>query len=234
MSDFFNIDNIEKLTQRFTLGGLGLYLFSLNLSRPVVIDDIYEAEIAILSVAFLSYIGIEITSKTRLGEQNVFRYVDWTITTPILTYTYWRLANFLGYKNSFIPLGVSAGLMSALGYFVENGSTREIRRNSFIISTIFYVIVLIEIFRIDAFLKIVIPKKFFGYLSIIPLFFLFGWGLYPVAFLFDRPTRQSIWNILDFINKPIYTIIFNDILRGLKKNGIIKNNKNNIKKYKNI
>jgi len=195
---------MNTLTRTGTLAAMGITRLSLS-EGPI--PEITQAERDILNVAFGSYLGLVATD----GAEE-FRYLDWAITTPLLTYTYWKLAEDWGWDGPFQTLGASAALMSALGYLAQKGRTEEIRRSAFIVSSLFFLIIVIEVLRINAFLQAQIPEERKGLLGIIPLFFIFGWGVYPLVFYADKELRNSVWDIMDLINKPIYTLVYNNVL----------------------
>lgn len=198
---------MNTVTRNGTLVAMGLTRATLP-EGPI--PEITQAEKDILNVAFGSYLGLAATD----GAAG-FRYFDWVITTPLLTYTYWKLAEDWGWQGNFETLGVSAALMSALGYLSQEGPTAELRNAAFIISSLFFLVIVVEVLRINAYLQRVIPEERKGNLSIIPWFFILGWGLYPLVFYGPPNLRDSVWNILDLINKPVYTLVYNDILEQI-------------------
>lgn len=198
---------MNSLTQVGTLGAMALTRATLQ-EGPI--PEITQAEKDILNVATASYVGLVATENT-----DEFRYIDWVITTPLLTYTYWKLAEDQGWEGPFETLGVSAALMSALGYLSQKGPSEEVRKAAFLISSLFFLVIVVEVLRINAYLQKVIPEERKGLLGIIPWFFILGWGLYPAVFYASAEIRDTVWNILDLINKPVYTLVYNDILEQI-------------------
>jgi bacteriorhodopsin len=208
-----NFQSINGLTRTGTLTGLVLTKLTLpdssdDFASPI--PEITQAENNILNVATASYLGLVVTN----GSPEL-RYFDWVITTPLLTYTYWKLVEDWGWDKPFETLGISAALMSALGYLAQKGKTEVLRKSAFLISSLFFLVIVIEVLRINTFLQQQIPEERKGLLGVIPWFFILGWGLYPLVFYASKEIKDTVWNLLDLINKPIYTLVYNRIINQI-------------------
>lgn len=201
-----NKGKMEATLMKFNTVGLVSVLvheLQTNLEKNV---DIQKASTAILAIAGTQYtISAYLYGRyPKLAEE--IRYIDWILTTPLLLYTYWRLANVHGYESKFKYLAVAVILMIALGFMAENGDSR----NWFIISMIPYFYILYEILNIQKMFK---EKKMEKHYSL-GQFFIYGWAIYPAAFYAPDTFKYVLYSIGDFVNKGVYSIMLYNILKN--------------------
>lgn len=196
--------------------------FFVLLIKNVVADkvakysNIQSAEVAILGIALTQYaltFIIEnsniLTKDTEIFAQQL-RYFDWLLTTPLLLYTYWKLAELEGYSGDFFILFIMDFVMIVSGIIAENFvKNRLYKYYIFIIGSLAYLVIFIKILEIMSFFsdKNQYGKKQLGY------FFLIGWLIYPLGFFFNEEFKFVLYSIGDFINKGIYSIVLNNILQ---------------------
>jgi bacteriorhodopsin len=168
--------------------------------------DIQKASSSILSIASTQYaISLYLYQRYPTIAQEI-RYIDWLMTTPLLLFTYWKLAKNHGYKSKFEYLGISVVLMVSFGYIAEKN------RNSykwFILSIIPYLFILNEIMKIQ---EMFIKNGMTEYSSL-GNFFIYGWTLYPLAFYASDKWKFILYSLGDFINKGVYSIMLYEILK---------------------
>lgn len=157
---------------------------------------------------------------------NGFRYLNWLIDVPMLLIQILFVAGIVGvaFKKYLVAFATNGVLMIVTGYigqFYEPGRDTE---NIFlwivwgVISTIFYVFVLIYITRVikegKANMEGSSGQALFAF--ILPLFYV-AWTIYPVAYVMpllpDLATglvlQQVIYTIADISSKVIYGVILN-------------------------
>ena len=137
-------------------------------------------------------------------EINVNRYVDWSITTPImllvliLAFAY-NLKTKLVFSD-YLVLLVFNYIMLGFGFLGEND---YINKNAGLVlgfggfSALYYFI----------YVKYIKSKKIFDN-QILFYAFLILWSLYGVSYLFDPITRNVGYNILDLLSKCFVGIFF--------------------------
>jgi len=178
-------------------------------------QSIRNAELAILAIAFTQYALTFIIENSNVlnKDANLFaqqlRYFDWLITTPLLLYTYWKLANIDGYKDDFFLLFAMDVVMIVSGMvaelFVKDTMTKYI---FFIIGGIAYGVIFWKVLEIMNFYsdKRETKKQRLGF------YFLIGWMVYPLAFFLNDEFKFILYSIGDFINKGLYSISLNEII----------------------
>lgn len=142
-----------------------------------------------------------------------WRYVDWILTTPLLLGTFYLLAKEKGYQESFIPVFIANILMIIFGYLAEYPELTGINKWVWYgLSTLMLVYILVTVYQWDTFLlNQGVDTKNLSY------FFYFGWSLYGLNFLSpDEELRQVNFNILDFINKVLYSYALTEVIDGIK------------------
>ena len=208
----YDIEIPEIQTSTLTTTFLLSVLSTKILTKPSQgYESINNSEIAILLIASIQYL---ITSGMKdIKKIQRLRYLDWILTTPLLLFTYWELARFEGWNGSYYNLLIPNILMIVFGYlaeFPEVICNRLSRNILYIISTIFLIIVLYEIFRITSFLK----ENNYNTQNI-EYFFYIGWTLYGLNFLNPNENlRQTGFNILDLFNKGIYSLYLDSVIRN--------------------
>lgn len=175
-------------------------------------ESIFKAETAILGIAFTQYILTFTIENSNVLDKNVnlfaqqLRYIDWLITTPLLLYTFWKLARTDGYTGGFQYLLIAVIIM------IIAGMIAEFKNNNLFywIGCLAYVVIFIEIVRIMNFYSSETNKnenrKNLGW------FFIFGWLIYPIAYFFNDNIKYILYSIADFINKGIYSIYLYSVI----------------------
>jgi bacteriorhodopsin len=197
-----------------------LFLFVLLIKTLFSTEDkkyesIRNSEIAILGIAFTQYALTFIIENSDVLEKDSslfaqqLRYFDWLITTPLLLYTYWKLAEVEGYGGEYFLLFAMDMIMIICGMiaeiFVKDVS---VKFWLFAIGTIAYGIIFWKILEIMNFFrdKGETKKKNLGW------FFIFGWAIYPLAFFLGDEAKFILYSFGDFINKGIYSIYLSEII----------------------
>jgi len=208
--------SLVQITTTGTLIGLGSALgFVLATPKSTVrrspetralFREIRQLDIAILGTASLQY-GVAVTGVWNL-ELERLRYLDWIITTPLLLKTVHTLAQSVGYAGTFKTALVGAIVMVTAGYlarFVD----RTQRRLWWAVGMLALLVVLVEVYRWCEFLKARGVR-----LGALPWFFYVGWSLYGINFLNPDPASRSVlFNVLDFINKAVYSLVLQTVTR---------------------
>ncbi len=199
-----NDSSIEITTRYATLITFFLLIILLinNDTNNSSTEEISTADKTLLMVAFLSYLGLSIRN------DDLFRYIDWIITTPLLLYTFWLLARQRGYNRSFVSIGVAAALMSALGLLASTNYNKQYIILFLVVSWLLLVYILYEVYLINNFL---ISQNLN---TILPYFFYILWPLYGLVFFIkDLNTKYTLWNILDFLSKGVYTVVLVSVIQ---------------------
>jgi len=179
------------------------------------IESILKAETAILAIAFTQYALTFIIENSNVldKDSNLFaqqlRYIDWLITTPLLLYTFWKLARTDGYTGGFEFLLVADIVMILAGMIAEFYTGKYHNNLFYWIGCLAYVIIFIEIIRIMNFYSDLgsnLNRKNLGW------FFIFGWLIYPLAYFFNDNIKYILYSIGDFINKGVYSLFLYSVI----------------------
>ena len=179
-------------------------------------QTIEKAEMAILGIAFTQYVITFVIENSNVLEKDSedfaqnLRYIDWLVTTPLLLFTYWKLANLEGWNGDFVWLFFADMVMMIFGIFSEFfAPNKKISILLFSIGCLGYVYIFIEIIRIMHFFhdKQQENKANIGY------FFLLGWLVYPIGFFLHFDSKFILYSIGDFINKGLYSISLQNVLK---------------------
>lgn len=172
-------------------------------------DAILRTDVAILGVAFTQYAmtflieNSNVLSKDATKFAQQLRYVDWLITTPLLLYSYWKLAQIEGWNGDFVWLLFADLVMMIFGIAAEffNFSFKT-KMILYTIGCLGYVYIFIEVLRIMNYFREnnMSDKANIGY------FFLIGWWIYPVGFFLPFESKFILYSFGDFINKGLYSI----------------------------
>jgi len=172
-------------------------------------DGVIKADIAILGVAFTQYAltflieNSDVLNKDSMEFAQQLRYVDWTVTTPFLLYSFWKLAEIEGYTGDFGWLLFAVLVMMIFGILAEFFALNfKIKMILFTIGCLGYAYIFIEVLRIMSFFR----SKSMSNKSELGYFFLIGWMLYPIAFFLPFESKFILFSFADFINKGLYSI----------------------------
>jgi len=203
---------------------INVVFFFILLLRSVVNEkdskyaSIQKAEVAILAIAFTQYAVTLVIENSNVLEKDSetfaqqLRYIDWLITTPLLLYTYWKLAEVNGYTGDLLPLIYADLWMIIFGIIAEIFVTDfKIKLLCFVLSSLGYAFIIIKIIEIMNFFndiddKNLKPQRNLGW------FFILGWLIYPIGFFFNDEVKYILYSIGDFINKGLYSINLQDLL----------------------
>ncbi|SDD46566.1 Bacteriorhodopsin [Algoriphagus faecimaris] len=156
-----------------------------------------------------------------------FRYVDWTLTVPLMCVEFYLLTKPFGAKGSTLfKLIVASLLMLVTGYI---GETSGIDSNIFwgVLSTVGYLYIVYEVFAGD------VAKLAKGSNSpalgramfLLKIFITLGWSIYPIGYMvlpgnllsgaFEVSSIDLFYNLADAINKigfglVIYTVAISE------------------------
>jgi sensory rhodopsin len=185
-------------------------------------NSVAKAEITILGIAFTQYAITFIMENSNVLEKDSqefaqqIRYIDWLVTTPLLLYTYWKLADVDGHKSDFVLLlfmdlvMIIAGALSEI--FVNHKTWQYILYG---IGMVAYGIIVWKIIEIMKYYNDSIEnanidkaenKMNLGY------FFIFGWLIYPLGYFFNDNAKYLAYSFGDFINKGLYSLALNSVI----------------------
>ena len=164
-------------------------------------------EQALLAVATVQYV---ITwSMTDTKQIMTWRYLDWIITTPLLLKTVHLFAVEKGYSGS-IQRALSGNVLMILsGFLAENAKTFVEAQAWNLIGFVGFALVLTEV---NKWIHFLMDKGVQKARWLKPFFYL-GWTGYGLnQFNKFSELRQTIFNVLDFINKGVFTVVLNFIM----------------------
>lgn len=186
-----------------------------------IYSNILKAENAILAIAFTQYAVTFVMENSNVLDKDSqefaqqLRYVDWLTTTPLLLYTYWKLAKVqpdLGasksFNGNFFTLFIADVIMMVCGIFAEIFSdNKTLSYILFILGTIAYGVIVYEIVNImNYFQSIHHEAKNLGW------YFILGWLIYPIGFFMEQNSKYILYSFGDFINKGLYSMSLNSYL----------------------
>jgi sensory rhodopsin len=189
-------------------------LVLVNVEKDKKFEAIVKAETAIISIAFTQYALTFIIENSNVLEKDSelfaqqLRYLDWLVTTPLLLYTFWKLANVYGYESDFILLLFADIVMILAGIVAEFTSNKTLAIISYLVGMIAYGIIIWKVVEIMNFFK---KEERFDERNL-GWFFILGWAIYPIAFILPTEPKYILFSIADFINKGIYSIVLSDCL----------------------
>jgi sensory rhodopsin len=189
-------------------------LVLVNTEKDKKFEAIVKAETAIISIAFTQYALTFIIENSNVLEKDSelfaqqLRYLDWLVTTPLLLYTFWKLANVYGYESDFILLFFADIVMILAGIVAEFTTSKTIAIISYLIGMVAYGIIIWKVVEIMNFFK---REERFDERNL-GWFFILGWAIYPIAFILPTEPKYILFSIADFINKGIYSIALSDCL----------------------
>jgi bacteriorhodopsin len=194
-----------------------LIIRSVVVSNNFKFENIAKAEILILGIAFTQYIVTFVIENSNVLDEDSqlfaqqLRYIDWLFTTPLLLYTFWKLANLEGYSGDFALLCIMDVVMIVCGAVSEVYSkNKKMQLIFYAIGCLAYVYILVKVIDIMNFFK----KKGQNDKRNLGWFFIFGWLIYPIAYFFSDNTRFAIYSIADFINKGVYSLFLSSIIKN--------------------
>jgi hypothetical protein len=183
------------------VGYTGLTLIEALRTNNVNVRHVMNIETTVSLVAGIAY-GIfnEMIKDPMvdLNEITKIRYIDWSITTPLII-----LVILLFYSGSVHPLASIYGTLVLLnwgmlvaGYLGEQGSID--RMTGCIVGFLFFAAMLYTLY------SCCIPAR-----ANPAVFFIFAiiWSFYGIAYLLDEVNKNIMYNVLDVISKALFGVI---------------------------
>ncbi|MGY6742450.1 MAG: bacteriorhodopsin [Cecembia sp.] len=142
-----------------------------------------------------------------------FRYVDWTLTVPLMCVEFYLLTKPFGAKGSTLfKLIIASLVMLVTGYI---GETSGIDSNVFwgVVSTIGYLYIVYEVFAGDVakLTKTSNSPELGRAMFLLKIFITLGWSIYPIGYMvlpgnllsgvFEVSSIDLFYNLADAINK---------------------------------
>lgn len=170
-------------------------------TKSTTIRHIMNLETTISIVAGLTY-GLFLDkikdSTVKLGEITELRYVDWSITTPMILLAlvlFYNPGKAIDYRSYLTLVLLNAGMLGA-GYLGETGAVSKNLGGS--IGFLFFAALL---FALNS---CCIPR---GSSMVIFIMFSIIWTFYGIAYYLDEEKKNISYNILDVISKAIFGIV---------------------------
>ena len=185
--------------------GTIIFIEALRSGTSPFISHVMNLEVAISVIAgyFYSQIMSEILQSEEMKRPlnweklNMYRYVDWSITTPIMLLV---LCMFLSHNIgkvipvfTYLIIVVLNYIMLLFGYL---GEVNELNRQTGLIGGFIAFLLMYGIIYV----KFVSPKWSMANNILFGLYFVV-WSLYGVVYMFDTEMKNAITNILDLISK---------------------------------
>jgi len=142
-----------------------------------------------------------------------FRYVDWTLTVPLMCVEFYLLTKPFGAKTATLTKLILASLLMLVTGFI--GETSGIDNNIFwgVISTVGYLYIVYEVFAGDV-AKLAKDSKSEALsraMFLLKIFITLGWSIYPIGYMvlpgnllsgmFEVSSIDLFYNVADAINK---------------------------------
>lgn len=142
-----------------------------------------------------------------------FRYVDWTLTVPLMCVEFYLLTKPFGAKGSTLTKLILASLLMLVTGYI--GETSGIDNNIFwgVVSTIGYLYIVYEVFAGDVakLAKDSNSPALGRAMFLLKIFITLGWSIYPIGYMvlpgnllsgvFDVSSIDLFYNLADAINK---------------------------------
>lgn len=142
-----------------------------------------------------------------------FRYVDWTLTVPLMCVEFYLLTKPFGAKTSTLTKLILASLLMLITGYI--GETSGIENNVMwgIISTIGYLYIVYEVFAGDVakLAKSSDSPALGRAMFLLKIFITLGWSIYPLGYMvlpgnllsgaFEVSSIDLFYNLADAINK---------------------------------
>ena len=177
-----------------------------NVTQTSKKTKILALDLVIHVIAFLFYTYIIFVSQFK-SYRNL-RYLDWTLTTPLLLYILVVFANERINGVQLTGIFTLLFLMLFCGWVGENTFS-----TSYLLGFLFFVALFAYLYRllfhVESDDAVVENKRRVQKNKKIKMVFLFSavvWGLYGAAYLLNYKLRNIMYNILDLISKVIFGI----------------------------
>ncbi|MCH7396872.1 bacteriorhodopsin-like [Belliella sp. DSM 107340] len=142
-----------------------------------------------------------------------FRYVDWTLTVPLMCVEFYLLTKPFGAKGSTLTKLILASLLMLVAGYI--GETSGIDSNIFwgVLSTLGYLYIVYEVFAGDVakLAKSSDSPALAKAMFLLKIFVTLGWSIYPIGYMvlpgnllsgaFEVSSIDLFYNLADAINK---------------------------------
>lgn len=198
-----SLENSFMLTYLVLYGTALITLIEALRTDEARIRHILNVETSISLIAGFVY-GIFIerlkSGALKLEDVTKLRYIDWSLTTPMLLLVLLLFFNFnnpQGLRFSLYALIVVVNwIMLAVGYFAE--TKRITYTNGVIYGFAAYAVLLLLIWYQ------LLHESEYMHLKMVFVAFAIIWGLYGVAFLLETKPKNIAYNLLDMISKVFF------------------------------
>lgn len=162
-----------------------------------------------------------------------FRYVDWTLTVPLMCVEFYLLTKPFGAKGSTLTKLIIASLVMLIAGYI--GETSGIESNVMwgIISTLGYLYIVYEVFAGDIakLSKSSNSPALASAMFLLKIFITLGWSIYPLGYMvlpgnllsgmFEVSSIDLFYNLADAINKigfglVIYSVAISETAKSRK------------------
>lgn len=162
-----------------------------------------------------------------------FRYVDWTLTVPLMCVEFYLLTKPFGAKGSTLTKLIVASLVMLVAGYI--GETSGIDNNIMwgVISTLGYLYIVYEVFAGDVakLAKNSDSPALSSAMFLLKIFITLGWSIYPIGYMvlpgnllsgmFEVSSIDLFYNLADAINKigfglVIYSVAIAETARNRK------------------
>lgn len=162
-----------------------------------------------------------------------FRYVDWTLTVPLMCVEFYLLTKPFGAKGSTLTKLIVASLVMLVAGYI--GETSGIDSNIMwgVISTLGYLYIVYEVFAGDVakLAKNSDSPALSSAMFLLKIFITLGWSIYPIGYMvlpgnllsgmFEVSSIDLFYNLADAINKigfglVIYSVAIAETARNRK------------------
>jgi bacteriorhodopsin len=197
------LENSFMLTYLVLYGTALITLIEALRTEDARVRHILNVETSVSLIAGFVYgIFIERLKSGALTLEDVtqLRYIDWSITTPLLLLVlllFFNFTNTEGLRFSLYALIVVVNwTMLAIGYLAETGS---ISHTTGVVSGFLSYAVLLSLVWYT-----LLHESEYAHLKMVFVAFAIIWGLYGVAFLLDTKSKNIAYNFLDMISKVFF------------------------------
>lgn len=162
-----------------------------------------------------------------------FRYVDWTLTVPLMCVEFYLLTKPFGAKGSTLTKLILASLVMLIAGYIGETSGLESNVMWGIISTLGYLYIVYEVFAGDIakLSKSSNSPALASAMFLLKIFITLGWAIYPLGYMvlpgnllsgmFEVSSIDLFYNLADAINKigfglVIYSVAISETAKSRK------------------
>lgn len=220
---------VISLVVQFIVGVIDYLAINIEVApRDEILKDLLRVELFVQAIEFVFYVWlIYYFSKV---SQNItpFRYLDWSITTPLMLITLAaflkhdgtrqiRLENFLSeYKGSIVLIVLLNAAMLAFGFIGELGYL-----SAYTSTALGFIPFALNFKYIQ---ETFLPTSEDKFKTAVLYWFVFFWSLYGVFALTNYTIKNTGYNILDIFAKNFFGVFLAYIIWSKSKHGNIQGN----------